>query len=200
LLSVLVRIYKALDIPTIMSSLGACLAIKINMKFSILSALVAVAAASQIQLNTQLRSTYYTGLSSIHESAGINYFQVGPVSQNLTYDQESGQVYMSINAGDQPSYKMALIIPADDDKADFPQLQLSVTQGGNISWSVQGGKLVGTDSSGNEVHFFAGKNTGDPYNYSKNSFFVGGTTGNIFDYDVRNVTDLQLIDIDVTYL
>jgi hypothetical protein len=170
------------------------------MKFSILSALVAVASASQIQLNTQLRSTYYTGLSSVHEGAGINYFQVGPVSQNLTYNQSSGEVYMSINAGDQSSYKMALIIPFDNSTTDFPQLQLSVTQGEDIFWSVEGGKLVGTDSSGNEVHFYAGKNTGDPYNYSKNSFLVGGTTGNIFDYDVRNVTDLQLIDIDVTYL
>ncbi|ODV74046.1 uncharacterized protein CYBJADRAFT_82506 [Cyberlindnera jadinii NRRL Y-1542] len=74
------------------------------MQFSaVIASLAAIASAAQIQLTANVKLTDYTGLSSIHEGAAINYFQVGGHSKDgfpfLQLAPQEQNVYWSVVDG-----------------------------------------------------------------------------------------------------
>lgn len=173
------------------------------MKLSTIATSIVLSAGSvhanvqNIQLSANISNSNYTGLSSIHEGAGINYFQNGASSETLTFDNEASSIYVQHG-----ELKQSLIIIAEASYQDsfFPFLQLSVVSGDKIYWGVSDGKLVGTDSSDKTVQFYAAKNVTDPYGVSEHSFLIGATTENITEYSNKLAVDLQSISIDVGYV
>ncbi|CEP24943.1 unnamed protein product [Cyberlindnera jadinii] len=164
------------------------------MQFSaVIASLAAIASAAQIQLTANVKLTDYTGLSSIHEGAAINYFQVGGQSETLEFDEEAATITTDATGVPQT---LSLVTSKDG----FPFLQLA-PQEQNVYWSVVDGKLVGYDADCQEVTFYAAKNVNDPYQYSKDTFFIGGTIGDKIDaYSVRQAESLQPVEIDVKYV
>lgn len=99
--------------------------------------------------------TLPTGLSSIHEGAGINYFFLGEGSQNLTYDDDQKLLYFDST----PEVRQFFSVVGNI-------VQLTVAPDAT-EVNVDGPLLAFQGSTGG---FYAQKNINDPYRYSQNSY------------------------------
>ncbi|CCH41107.1 putative secreted protein [Wickerhamomyces ciferrii] len=122
-----------------------------------------------------------------HEGAAVDFVFLGDAPATFKYDYKTDVITADVGT-EYPLYFSVL------SGVEFPTLQVSAASSYYTKWAVEDGYLTGNGSS----NFIAAKNTGDPYNYSKDSFQValfpeGGIPG-------RYVTDVTDVKIKVVYV
>lgn len=161
------------------------------------AALSTFASAATLQLKASIKTAGTASdyrLYDIHEGAALNYVLAGEQGSTYSYDSDKGLIYhtLATSGGD---YNLTLDF--NDYSLAYPQLQFSAADEPKVKWSIGDDKTLKGNVNGAEIQFYAGKNTGDPYGYSKEIYSIGATYKDITDYDVHAVESLQPITVTV---
>lgn len=135
----------------------------------------------------------HKGLSSIHEGAAINYFQLGDDAEVLEYDEEKGIIYKEIDIGG-VGYNWTVSV--SDVNSGFPYLELGPNEGAGDEWQVT---QWGTDrflfSENPDLFgpFSVAKNTSDPYRVSERAYLVGLGDPESFKDSVSDLKEVNIV-------